>query len=241
MLRYLIPAVLACASLYGQGLNKDSYLLIRANSGLGSDWYLGPSAWQVDLQNDFYQASLAYGLGFSWQRDIGRQSMLELGLNYQRRSVISKEYINPVFPQNIDPYYGFVGETAGGGDFGPRKVVLASHYFEIPFRWNYFFKPNREQWYIVGGINVIHEFGSSSLNRFSDSFFSESIFWNASDEFRLQGQLMGAIAYRWALNGDWFLDAGLQAQHSFTPSRFNVPNQHYHWLVATEFSLVRKL
>jgi hypothetical protein len=241
MLRFFLFAFILNGPLYGQYGDVKSSLILRVNTGLGSDWLSGPNSSSVDLFNELDVAGWTYGMGISWQYAIGKSSILDLGLHYQRRSVISKEEWSLNFPESIDPYYGFVPEEGEGSSKGAFRVVSSSHYLEIPLRWNYFLDPSREAWYFAGGLNLIYNLGSRRIRLYSEDFSRDSSPFYSSDQFRLQLQGQLAAGYRWKLSNSWLLDLGLQGQHSLSPSRNDVPNKHFHWLIVAEMGLIRKL
>jgi hypothetical protein len=237
MLRLIIVFLVFTTALSAQYRQNKSYLSLSLNTGIGSDWLSGPDAQAISFFNEYEIASLSYGACLNYQYEIGRKSLIEVGLNYQRRSVISREQIDYPYAPDIDPYYGFV-RTPPTGSF---RRVRANHYAEIPMRWTYFLNNKREAWRFSVGLIPIYEIGFQYQVRYGEGEVPENSEFYASDRIRLQLQALLGAGYRWFLSDNWFLDAGIQAQHSISPSRIDVPNKHYHWLVATEISLIRSL
>lgn len=236
MLRYLFFFLFVAVNIVqAQYAQTRSYLQLRANFGLGSDWLTGSDQDLVKLQNEQFGASLTWGLGFSWQYELGQRSLIDLGLNYQRRSVMSDEL--SYRPFYIDPYYGYVYENQPG----TYHLVLVKHDLEIPLRWTIFGERNRVGWYAGFGLITTYRLGYSNLMRYAEGEVPPSSGFLLNERPLVQLQASLALGYRWGIAQNWFLDLGIQGQHSLSPERFDVPNKNYQWLTALEWALIRKL
>ncbi len=236
----LIALLLWSSTIWAQYQEKDSYLKLYSTLGFGSQWHGGNGPGTA--LNDIYGPGLTWGFGLSWQHEFGKRSMLGLGLNYYRLGEIQREEPTFTFPDNIDPYYGFVHETSpstSGHSWG--RLARAADYISLPINWQYFLSRDRKAWYGELGVMPVYFIGQSSWMKYEDGSRSNRSYFRSSDKFRWQIQALGKIGYRWEMTKSWSIDAAIQAQHSLTYIPAFEGSGYYHWQVGVELGILRKI
>lgn len=191
----------------------------------------------ISSPNENYRYYGFWGAGAHLSYRLNKRLLLEVGLAYQGRSRALKWDFT--FPSNIDPYYGFVQETAESGyDIGLR---ITEHYAEVPLRLHYFFEDVEQGWHADLGLMPSLYVARTAWDYAAGGRRTTLVVGQAQRPTELYLYLQAGGGYRFPITERLRLDLGLFAQHTLIPRTVWMDFREFHWGVGLETSLQVKL
>lgn len=113
------------------------------------------SQWAVDIWKDTEQPKLSFGANIFTEYSFSKRLGLSIGLGYLNYGEqIKVDFDGFTFPDQLDPFYGFVKPT-GSIPNAKFRFIYAVHSVEIPIQIRY------EIWrqlYVKGGLSLLTQF-----------------------------------------------------------------------------------
>ena len=113
-------------------------------------------------ENELPKLSMSAGFALAYR--LNRRFGLETGLQYSNLGYKTKKTELGLFPDEVDPNFGFVrpgGNT--GSNPSQMQIFYSFHYLGIPFKVNY--RKGRAPWFFVSSLGLNAEFLLSARQR----------------------------------------------------------------------------
>ncbi|MCR9152561.1 MAG: outer membrane beta-barrel protein [Bacteroidetes bacterium] len=231
--------VLCSFSISGQYAKSSWSFLVRTELNYGANIYRSSEFPEfAESFSEYYDGGFAWGAGLEAQYAVKPQWLLGIGLRYQNRSEFGN-LENYIFPQQIDPYYGFVsGQSSDPSIIRARKSEQRDHYLEIPVRAQYVFDARSSDWYAAAGLKPALLISRSNHLYSEGAWFPAESSWNKPPDPIFQLFAQSSFGYRWLWGHELkqILELGLSLQTAVIPYDAFASFKVYSWSLGLELS-----
>jgi hypothetical protein len=114
----------------------------------------GSNQWQADIWRDVEQPKFSFGGNAFVEFKLAQRKTLTIGLGYlnygERTEKLS--FGDFSFPEEIDPFYGFVRPTNPSGPKGEMRFSYTTHSIDLPISYRYYFNGG---FYTSAGMSLL--------------------------------------------------------------------------------------
>ncbi len=109
---------------------------------------------QVDIWKEVEQPKFSFGANAFVEYELAKRKTITIGLGYLNYGEQTKKYTieNISFPDEIDPFYGFVRPQNESGPKGETRFIYTTHSIELPVSFRYYF---RNGFYTSAGTSLL--------------------------------------------------------------------------------------